>query len=461
MWNVSKQPSRFEEGTRRTNRLSILADRYEEAMDTVTSLDVFLKGSKLSYDEGARQFLEDLPVVAKKMREAESTIRKQTEMDGGESYHFGSSKRPKLSDFITAVSNRIHELNTLVVGKNQRLQELEDKIALAESSMEEMIGDTSYDGEEVLSRFVDELEGIMDTASDSAQSIDTLGSLHERVKVLRERSDRVLALTEKKNDINQELEKRKGMIQDLQACVKEIYEPFSKETPDVENIRWVRNLRARLENYGHNDWQLLAGTKSSLIALSNVFVSTDDSRLNLGRSRGDVFSEKPLVKTATHKRNICDDLKLDSVKEGMEALLDSEDERAIERHFRNGFSQGWIHNVFRAKAMIDTYFRGSFPRLEDAIDQAEAVLRTVLHLVGGEYVEIDLLSPPDDSLVDVKRGMATGLWRLPGVEDRVKNAGGNEEGIVFDVVLFPHKLGRDKDMNRGVVHTSSPAMFGQ
>lgn len=124
------------------------------------------------------------------------------------------------------------------------------------------------------------------------------------------------------------------------------------------------------------------------------------------------------------RQDIFGALRLDSILLGLDGLLSSmSNGNALDPEFRHGFEANWLHELFRAEALLDTYFAHSeaCAALRSAVEQASWSLRLALQQFGYQVQHIDLLAanPPLSELVESKDAPAE-LRRIPEVRGRVR-----------------------------------------
>lgn len=310
--------------------------------------------------------------------------------------------------------------------------------------------------EDPIAQYRDHLRRVMEAAS-NGEEISTLGALRRKVESLREDASRASELEEEVSSLEQSLssvredkdalKQKVGNLErkaesleqkngEIVECLHLICDKISFDPIDKSGERWAENFRRRLEDYTDNDWQALLGISASLLA----------------------FDE---AKSATENNDaLLDELDINDLENKLKLFTTNLDRSGIQEMIPNAFSDGWLHSLFRAKAVIDAYFMDEHPEVKDAIDQAEAVMRTLLHRIDGDYHMISLPASLEQQALpggepDTDRGSS--ILEYPGIKDRVKEVYEEKGGrIAYDVGVFPHYYD-ESGFKHATVYVPSPS----
>jgi len=103
-----------------------------------------------------------------------------------------------------------------------------------------------------------------------------------------------------------------------------------------------------------------------------------------------------------------------------------------------GAEGGWIHRLFRAETLLQTYFSGNkvFSDFKDIVSQSATSIRRIMRFLNVELIPVTLLEmPPKD--VECRYGEYSDLVELDEVQRKVKQRIKHGIGFVVDVIGFP------------------------
>jgi hypothetical protein len=154
-------------------------------------------------------------------------------------------------------------------------------------------------------------------------------------------------------------------------------------------------------------------------------------------------------------------LKTDEVEKILHDLLsDLESHRGDAlwaQRLKSGFAEHWLHTLFRAELLAETYYFDSevLSPLVDPLRQAGEALRATLSKFGVVLQRVVLLSEPPRSAA-VESRIDPSLRGVEEVRQKVRMAFDRGNSFIVDVVSFPYQGGGD-EYSSGIVKDASLA----
>jgi len=419
--------------------LSHLAERYERASEIDKMLYDRFREKEDQYGENTNRLLEDLLDLHETVCEIFGV--------GLVSPNDTKKEAHKLKNEVSKLREKLGGIEEYESKKlSKRIEEIKDKVSKFKSKIMD-IGKWTKDivgqgGDRVIdpvARSREQLRKVMEAASNGKQ-ISTLGALLQKVKELRADAARTSKIEEKVSSLEQELgsvrDEKDGLKREMEDLKQEL-ESIGREKDNIEECldlmcdkisidpadksreSWSEDFRRRLEKYSDNHWEALLGISASLLTFDKAKSGTGNDEALL------------------------DELNISDLENELRSFSKGLEHSNIQEMIPNAFSDGWLHTLFRAKAVVDAYFQDDLPEIKDAIDQAESVMRTLLHRIDGDYHTISLPVSLDDHPLpggSPETDHGSSILDLPGIEEKIKSVYEEKGGrIAYDIRTFPHQ----------------------
>lgn len=455
--------------------LSDLAERYERASKIDKKLGDRFRKKEDTYGKKTDQILGDLldlyeavcdtlgvglisPSEAKKevhnLDEAVNRLHASTTKIEGRK---GKTLRERIDKVVEKMKGQGNKkLVDIIDEAAEKIIKTRSKIEEIGGWVESILGRREKRAENPVERFQDQLREVMKAASNGKQ-ISTLRALRHKVEKLREDAARASELEEEvsslEKDLNSVREDRDGLKQklgdfeqkvesleqkndDIEECLDLMCDKISIDPINKSGDRWAEDFRRRLKEYTDNDWQALLGISASLLAFDKAKPSSEN------------------------KDALLEELDFSELEDNLMLFSKKLKHTSIQKEIPNAFSEGWLHTLFRAKAVIDAYFQDEYPEVKDAIDQAESVMRTLLHRIDGDYHTISLPASLEEQTLpggNPKTDSGSSILDFPGIKGKIEKIYEEEGGnVAYDVRSFPHRYD-ESVFKKATVYVASPS----
>lgn len=434
---------------RERKELSTLAERLERVSKIDETLDERLREKENLSGQGTAQLVEDLLDLHETVLHTFG-IESVNPEDAEEEVRNLNPAMKKLWEALDGIDRyESKTLSEIVERASEKSSSAIKDIKEIKEWAADILGRRGEQAENPISQFRGQLRKVMEAAS-NGEEISTLGALREKVMNLRQEADRASSLEQTLNSVREDRDSLKQKLanfekkvdrleqknSDIVECLDLICDKISIDPIDKSTEHWAENFRRRLEKYTENDWQALLGISAALLAFDGAKSATEDNDALL------------------------EELDINDLENELRLFSTKLERAGIQEMIPNAFSDGWLHTLFRAKAVIDAYFQDEYPEVKDAIDQAESVMRTLLHRIDGDYHTISLPASLEEHALpggdpDTDRGSS--ILDVPGIREEVKKAHEEKGGMVaYDVKIFPHRY-KEGDFKQATVYVPSPS----
>jgi len=328
--------------------------------------------------------------------------------------------------------------------------------------IETFLGTASSSSESALNR-IQRLEADRERGLKFLQSYgdgDSLGEIAQLVDQSIERTKSVIRgiLPEAEGDVHEMAESLVDRYEDLQAAAKGCQE-----------------LCQAFSHYLDFDWQDF-GTSPEVrryLEIVQMEMGSEHRPLRLGLAAALIGLERARTRLleTRHGDTVVSGLRIRSIESGLAELLRErlarvEREELWVRGLRPGFSLNWLHELFRAELILQSFYEnGSDHReLADAVSMASAVLRFAMRGLGKGIEDVVLLetfpSEPPEGWARPRYLADEDLRSLSEVNRRVLEELRTRDNFIVDVERF-RLTGDDEHPGECRVVVVSPAEWRQ